>query len=193
MQQLENELAALRQRAKLLDTKRVVAKDDLDQAMAEREKFMLEGDLDDGKTRTRLQSAVDSAISALAGFDSSIGKQATLIAGTEAKLVNENLIADRKAASEVLAGQIMVVEELLPVWLQISRNLAAALENIHWRFESTQMAGFIRNAASEIQNAAALSSADLHSSVARIRNGHQPIPSAPVPTSPPDENERAQK
>ena len=41
------------------------------------------------------------------------------------------------------------------------------------------MAGFIRNAAGEVENAAAMTAGDLHHSIKAIRDGGQAIPRAP--------------
>jgi hypothetical protein len=176
MQKIEAELAALQARAGLLDTKRAAAQAGFDIATAARQEMLLAGDLDDAKLAAKLQVAVDGAASALAGYDTAITALAASIAEAEVKLAAERLAADRKAASEILAAQIALVDEMLGPWLQISRNLAAALEAIHWHFESVQMAAFIRNATSEVQTAAAVTSRELHASVAGIVAGHMPIP-----------------
>jgi hypothetical protein len=181
VQRLESELARLRDRAKLLDSKRAAAQADFDRATASRERFLLEGDLDDAKTAAKVQAAVETAVSALAGFDDSIRKQAALIAESEAKLAAERDIAERKAAAETLTAQILLVDETLPAWLQVSRNLAAGFEAMaHWRPECAQMAAFVRNAASEIENCVAITGDDLHPSVAAVRDGRMPIPRAPA-------------
>jgi hypothetical protein len=179
MQKLQAELAALNARSKLLTGKRAAAQSTLDDAVEARQKALLTGDLDDTKAAMALQAKVDIAISALAGFEAAITAQAALIADAETKLAAEQLDADRKAASDALAAQVAVVEGLLGPWLEASRDLASALEAIHWRFESTQMAGFIRNAAGEVENAAAMTAGDLHHSIKAIRDGGQAIPRAP--------------
>jgi hypothetical protein len=98
------------------------------------------------------------------------------------KLAVERLDADRKAASDVLAAQVAVIDELLVPWLEASRDLASALEAIHWRFESAQMGAFVRNAAGEVENAHAMTAGDLNHSIRAIRNGGQAIPAAPATT-----------
>jgi hypothetical protein len=184
MQQLEKALSALRSRAALLDSKRTAAKSDLDRALAARERFMLEGDIEgDEKTAGKLQSAVDSAMSALAGFDAAILTQAALVADAEQKLAAEKQAAERKIASEKLTAQITAVDEMMPKWLEFSRKLAAALEVLP-QFEAGQMATYLRNATSELENASAMTRGELERMVAAIRDGGQPIPRppAPVPT-----------
>jgi hypothetical protein len=191
MQKIQSELAALNARSKLLIGKRAAAQSTLDGAVEARQTLLLAGDLDDIKAALALQARVDSATSALAGFDIAITAQAGFIADAEAKLVVELQDADRKAASELLAAQVAVVEGLLGPWLRMSRDLASALEAIHWRFESTQMGAFIRNNAGEVENAAAMTASDLKHSIVTICNGGQPIPRSsvatvvPVPTASP--------
>jgi hypothetical protein len=51
------------------------------------------------------------------------------------------------ACSDRVGGSWLVDEIFAGMAADIA-NLAAALEAIHWRFESTQMAAFVRNAAS---------------------------------------------
>lgn len=144
--------------------------------------MLLTGDIEDTKAALALQAKEDTATSALAGFDTAILAQAAFIADAEAKLAVERLDADRKAASDLLAAQVAVVDKLLGPWVKASRDLASALEAIDWRFESTQMGAFIRNAAGEIENAAAMTAGDLHHSIHAIRDGGQAIPRAPATT-----------
>jgi hypothetical protein len=179
MQKIQSELAALNARSELLTGKRSAAQSTLDLAVEARQKMLLTGDIDDHKAALALQAKVDSAISALAGFDAAITAQSALIIDAEAQLAAERQDADRKAASDMLAAQVAVVDQLLGPWVKASRDLATALDAIHWRFESAQMAGFIRNAAGEIQNAAAMTAGDLHHSIKAIRDGGQEIPRSP--------------
>jgi hypothetical protein len=123
---------------------------------------------------------VDTATSALAGFDTAITAQGILITDAEAVLAAERLDVDRKGASDLLASQIKRVDDLLGPWLQLSRNLAGALEAIHWRYESTQMAAFIRNSAGEVETASAMSTSDLHNSITAVRDGNLVIPPNPA-------------
>ena len=179
MQKIQSELAALNARSKLLIGKRAAAQSTLDSAVEARQKALLTGDLDDTKAALALQTKVDTSTSALAGFDAAIKAQDALIADTEARLAAERLDADRKAASDALAAQVAAIDKLLVPWLEASHDLASAFEAIDWRFESTQMGGFIRNAAGEIENAAAMTASDLHHSIKAIRDGGQAIPRAP--------------
>jgi len=182
MQKIQAELAALNARKELLTGKRSAAQSTLDSAVEARQKMLLAGDLDDIKAALALQAKVDSSTSALAGFDTAIAALAGLITDAEAKLAVERQDADRKAASDLLAAQVALIDELLGPWLRTSRDLASALEAIHWRFESTQMGAFIRNTAGEVENAAAMTASDLQRSIVTIRDGGQAIPRSPAAT-----------
>lgn len=54
--------------------------------------------------------------------------------------------------------------------------MSAAMEAISWRTELAQMAHYLRNVASEIENAERLTFPDLHAAVGHIRDGLAPIP-----------------
>src|SRR6266849_5121509 len=99
MEKLKADLAGLQKRAGELATKRAAAQADLNRAMAAREKHHSEGDLDDDKVGIRLQAAMDSATSSLAGFNEAIRMQAGLVAEAKAKVE-----AERRAAAQRLAG-----------------------------------------------------------------------------------------
>jgi hypothetical protein len=192
MQKLEAELAKLQGRAKLLEGKRADSQAALDFATAERQRFMIEGDIEDDKSGAKLQAAVDTLGSTLIGFDIAIAEIRISIDEIEGKLSNVRQAADRRVASEKLAAQVLLVDEMLPAWVQSSSNLASALDVIGvWRFESAQMANFVRRCSGEVQDAAAITSTDLHASVAAIRDGQMPIPrdpeaAAPVPQLEPE-------
>jgi hypothetical protein len=85
---------------------------------------MLEGDLEDAKTSAKLQAAVDSELSLLAGYDEAIENQSALVAEATAKLEAERKAAAHKAAGEELMAQIAVVEDLFPKWLSLMREFA---------------------------------------------------------------------
>jgi hypothetical protein len=79
MQKLESELAALNARSKLLTGKRSAAQSTLDTAVDARQRMLLTGDIEDTKAALALQARVDTATSALAGFDAAITAQTGLI------------------------------------------------------------------------------------------------------------------
>jgi hypothetical protein len=125
MQKIEAELAALTARADQLRAKRASAQKDLDRALAAREEHLLAGDLNDDKVGAKLQGAVDTGLSTLAGLDLAIQKQAALIADAERKLATERDVADRKAVAETMTAQILAVTESMGPWLQGTRQLSA--------------------------------------------------------------------
>jgi hypothetical protein len=180
MQKLEAELSALTARAALLTAKRTTAQGAFDSAVAARDVHMLQGNLDDEKIGTKLQAAVDSAASALAGFDNVIAAQAALIVDAEEKLAVERMAVERKAASESLAANVDTIEKQLGPWLAMTRDLAADTTAVgHVSFETDQIGAYLRNAAGEVELATAMAIRDLRASVAAIVAGHQPIPRVP--------------
>jgi hypothetical protein len=60
-------------------------------------------------------------------------------------------------------------------------DLASALDALHFHFESTEMARFVRGNASQIEIAAGLALAELRAMVEQIATGSMSIPSAPPP------------
>jgi hypothetical protein len=185
MQKFEAELAALTARADQLGAKRASAQKDLDRALAAREEHLLVGNLDDDKVGAKLQAAVDTGLSTLAGLDLAIQKQAAFIAEAERKLAVEKDIADRKAVAETMTAQILAVTESLAPWLEFSRKFAANFEAMsYWRPEAGQVSAYLRNAASEIENCMALTGNDLLRAAAGVRDGHGPIPRAPAAPAP---------
>jgi hypothetical protein len=189
MQKFESVLAALRKRGELLASKRITAQAAFDNAITARQQMLIAGDLDDQKLAAKLQSAVDSCGSTLSGIDDAISVLQAQTNDSEAQLAAEQERVRRVAASEALATNIANIEKLLGPWLQMSRDLASALEAIHWRFESTQMAAFVRDCASQVEAASSLTSADLQNTVASIRDGTMAIPSDHVEIEPVPEPE----
>ena len=184
MQKLEAELAALASRAALLEGKRVAAQGTLDIALEARQKLLLTGDIEDNKAALASQTKVESAGSALAGFDVAITSLASSIAETEVKLEIERLSVARKAASERLAAQTDSIERQIAPWLAATRGLSAATAEVaHISFEVGQISAYLRNVAGEVETAVTVQSGNLRTSVAGILAGHQPIPrTQPVAT-----------
>jgi hypothetical protein len=176
---LEAELSTLTARAKLLTNKRTTAQGMLDAALEARQKMLLTGDIEDTSATQACQAKIDTATSALAGFDAAIAALVDSVAVAEAKIAAEQLAADRKRASEQLALQTDLLEKQLGPWLALTRDLAASaalVGTVH--FEADQIGGYLRNAASEIETAIHVSVNNLRGSVAAILAGHQPIPRA---------------
>jgi hypothetical protein len=185
MQKLEAELASLTARATLLNTKRAAAQAALDGAVAARQNHMLGGDLDDTARATKLQNAVDSAGSALAGFDTATTSLADSIVRVEAQLAAGRLAADRHAAAEKLTTQTSDLEAQLGRWLALTRDLAAKASAVGYsHIEAGQIGHYLRNAASEIETAITVPVKNLRASVAAVAAGHHSIPREPVAIEP---------
>jgi hypothetical protein len=173
-------LTELRSRAAALSDKRTAAETTLAEAMAARQRHMLEGDLADERTAEKLQAAVDSCSSKLAGLNSALDALQAQIAETEQRIAVEHNAIQRAAAADKLAQQVATIEEALPKFMSASGALTDALSALgHWHFESSQMSSFTLNATAQIELASGFSLAELRATVDRIRNGDAPIPREP--------------
>jgi hypothetical protein len=174
---LEVELSALTARAGLLTGKRTAAQGMLDATLEARQTLLLTGDVEDTKATQACQAKIDTATSALAGFDAAIAALVDSIAVVETKIAAQQNAADRKDASEQLAAQTDLLENQLGPWLALTRDLAASaalVGGVH--FEASQIGGYLRNAASEIETAVHVSVNNLRGTVAAILASHHPIP-----------------
>jgi hypothetical protein len=177
MQQLETTIASLTNRGEQLAAKRVTAHDALDKAIKYRQQTLLSGDLDDQRTLDKLQGAVDTAASTLAGIDDVLAVLAQQKAEAEHQLAAERQRIERAAAADKLDKQVVSIEAALPGYLEQSRALADALSKIgDWHFESGQMAGFLQNTMGQIEIAANFALAELKALPEAIRQGRQAIP-----------------
>jgi hypothetical protein len=177
MQQLENTIASLSKRGEQLAAKRVTAHDALDEAIKARQQALLSGDLDDQRVLDRLQAAVDTATSTLAGIDDAIGVLAHQKAEAEKQLSAERERIERDAAADKLDKQVAAIEATLPSYLEQSRAFADALSEVgHFHFESGQMASFVQNAMGQIEIGANFTLAELKTMPGAIRQGRQAIP-----------------
>jgi hypothetical protein len=185
MQKFETALAALRKRASLLADKRRSAQAALDAAIGARQAMLLDGDLDDQKLAAKLQSAVDSAQSALIGLDDAISASQVQIDSAEHDLAAERQRVERQAASEALAASVASIQAKFEPWLTTTRAFAESLESIaHVRFEPGQIAAYVGVCASEVEIAAAVMLDDLHRLVPAIAGGQEPIPRDPETVTP---------
>jgi hypothetical protein len=189
MKKLEQTAADLRVRAERLAAKRTAAQAELDRAIAARQSYAIEGDLEDGAAADRaiskLQSGVDAAASTLAGFDSAITTITAQVAEAERALLDERQSVARTAASEKLAREIAVIEAQVGPWLYSTRSLAANLQKLSIvRFDPGALGNFVLNAANEAELAFAVTIGDLHGAVAAIAEGREPIPAEPVMIEP---------
>src|SRR5579883_1785876 len=116
-QNLEPELATLRQRVQALETKRQAAEAELTAATEARQLNLIEGSLDDTKTAHMLQDRVNIAASAIVGFEDAISVVQVQIAEIERKLDAERTQAARTAAADTLARDLDSIEKALPLYL----------------------------------------------------------------------------
>ncbi|WP_369720341.1 hypothetical protein AB8Z38_24610 [Bradyrhizobium sp. LLZ17] len=182
MQNLETTIASLMKRDEQLAAKRAVAQDTLDKAISARQQELLAGDLDDQHALDKLQGAVDTAASTLAGIDDALAALAEQKAEAERQLAAERERGARAAAADKLHKQVAAIEAALPGYLEQSRVLADALSEIgHWHFESGQMASFVQNTMGQVEMAANFSFAELKAMPDAVREGRQAIPGEPAP------------
>jgi hypothetical protein len=184
MEKLEVILAALRKRAALLADKRTSAQTALDAAIVARQETLISGDLDDGARLLKMQNAVDSAASTLAGLDGAISALRIQIADAEAQLNAEAERVRREVASEEIAKNVAEVERLIGPWLAASRQIAAAFAKLDHVFEAGQIGGFISGYAGEVEVAAAVTLVELRDLPKLVAAGDRPIPHRPEPVAP---------
>jgi hypothetical protein len=185
MQKIETALAALHNRGTLLTNKRANAQAAFDSAVSARQAMLLDGDLEDQKLATKLQTAVESAQSALVGLDGAISALKVQIDTAEKDLTAERDRVERQAASESLAASVAAIESKLEPWLTTTRALAESLESVaHVRFEPGPIAAYVGRCAGEVEIAAAVMLDDLHRLVTAIAGGQEPIPRDPEMVTP---------
>src|SRR5262249_22194950 len=89
VQKLETTLAALVKRGDQLAAKRAKAQEALEKATSARQQALLAGDLDDQRGLDKLQATVDSAKSALTGYDEALAALQSQKAVAESALATE--------------------------------------------------------------------------------------------------------
>jgi hypothetical protein len=180
MEKLKAKLAIDTSRAKALDTKCTEAQTKLDRAIEARDRHKLEGDLENVQAEEKLQDAVNSATSALSGFAGPMASLAKSIADIEKKIDDEQNDANKKRAAETVIARKNIIEKKTGPWLSQTRDYASAFAEVGSSdFESAQIAGYLRNCASEIEAAAEMAIGNLQSFAAGILSGQHPIPRAP--------------
>jgi hypothetical protein len=182
-QNLESELAALRQRAEALDTKRQAAEVELTSATEARQEHLVRGDLDDAKTAQALQDAVNAAASQVVGLEDAIALVRDQVAEIERKLDPERTQAERHAAADKLAADLDVIQRALPAYLDAAQRLTDAAEAVgFWHYEIGEVGTFLRNAKPQIETQATFALQELRAMVEQIKSGAVPVP----PNKPPE-------
>jgi hypothetical protein len=117
MPQLETTIASLTKRGEQLAAKRVSAQNALDEAMKTRQQALLSGDIDDQRTLDKVQTAVVTATSDLAGVDDALAILAQHRAEAEVQLATERDRIERAAAADKLSKRVAAIEAALPGYL----------------------------------------------------------------------------
>ena len=177
MEKLTAELAILTARRDALLAKQSAAKIALDRALDARQLNLTDGDINDEQIALKKQAAVDTAASALAGFEIASSAMASRVADAQARLDKETQTVAASKASEKLAGQIDILDNLHVKWLETTRAFMVALDDVgSARPEMLQVAGFLRGTAGEIEMAVDVGLPALRDIVDHVRNGLAPIP-----------------
>ena len=170
----------MRRRVGVLAAKRTEAKQVFDGAVAERQRFLLEGDLSDEKVADRLQKAVDVATSRVSGFDSALLALRTQIDDAEMRLRAEQEQAERDRVASAMQAAIVQAENSVAPWLDLTRKFIATLGALSpGSFEVGQAGEYLAKICGELELALAVALPDLHRHVEAIRSGHQAVPRFP--------------
>jgi hypothetical protein len=183
MSKLENIVKALRTRAALLAQKRITAQAALDAAMSARQRHLLEGDADDERETSKLQTRVDSCSSALDGIVDAIGALEGQIGDAERQLAEATEVERRKAAADKVAADVRAVERQIAPWLETSREIAAALREAGVTFEANQLSAFITDRTNEAELAFSVIMNELRAIPGAIISGDRPVPHEPEPVA----------
>jgi hypothetical protein len=185
MQKIETNIAALTKRGEQLAAKRVTARDTLDEAIKARQKALLAGDLDDQRKLDKLQDAVDSAMSALAGIDDALAVLTQQKAEAAKQLTAERERIERTKASEEISAAVMDIEARIDPMLSGMRDLGNALTAIdHLSFEVGQLGRYLSNVSGEVEVALAFVVPDLRRLADAVKNGSVAIPRRPKAAEP---------
>jgi hypothetical protein len=172
MQKLETDIAKMTTRRSLLNGKRDAARSALDNAIAGRQKFLLEDDVENTDAAKKLQAAIDTTTSELAGFDTAIATLDASVAEVEQALSAEarkaKAIADAQAVSAIAAS----IDAKVEPWLTATRAIAADLESLHgFCYTPSPLAAFFRRVASEAEFGLRATLTDLNQAIPQVSAG----------------------
>lgn len=185
MQTLEKKIAELTKRGDQLAAKRAATQTELDNATEARQQALLAGDLNDQRKLNKLQAAVDSAKSALDGFDDAIAVLTREKAEAEGQLSAERDRAARADASEKITTSVVAIERRVQPLLSAMRDAAEALSATdHFSFEAGQLGRYLAGAAGEAELAFAFVLPDVRRHAEAIKAGSAPIPRRPEAVQP---------
>jgi hypothetical protein len=186
MSKIQAELAKLTADRTRLQAKQAAARVGLDRALDADSAFLLTGNVDEA-TNNKRKVAVKDAEADLGRFARPLAILAPQIVEAENALAFEALAVARDTGSKKLSGQTDIVETSRSVWLASTLDLIAALDAVApAHYDMGQVAGFLRNARSEVDMALDVGVPNLRAVAEAIRDGHMPIPKdAPVIEKPP--------
>jgi uncharacterized protein YhaN len=179
MEKLGAELVWLRARAETLNTRHAAVDAAFNDAKANLQRHHIEAELDaDERARAKLEAALAACTLTRDGYaDARVEVQAK-IAAAEQALVAERSAVARTVASEKLSRDLDAVERALPDYLAAGQRLGDALQNIHFHFETNQLAHYVGNTTTQVEVAAGFALAELRGMATAIRTGAAPIPAA---------------
>jgi hypothetical protein len=174
----ESALEALRSRAAVLESRRVVAQTALDGAVLKRQQHLVEGDIDgDDRVIERLERDVLAAASRLSGLVDAISALNVQISEAERQLQVERDAAERAVAAARLTDQVVIFERALTPTLVTMRALADACEPLAIiSFEIAQVREFVSKMASEIEIASGFIAPDLRAQIGMVERGERSAP-----------------
>jgi hypothetical protein len=188
-QKADEQIVALKQRAERLAEKRTGADSELSAATTARLSFMLEGNINDAKASSALQSRVDTARSSLAGIDEAIDALNAQIAEAERQAALERDREERNDAANEISREADVIEKLLSPWLEQTQKLATSFETlatVDW--DAGAIAKYLSVCAMEISIAAPMTVGQLRHTAVGITDGNVRIPNRneppPMPVQP---------
>lgn len=162
-------------RTRLL-SKQTAAQGALDRALDADSRFLQTGD-EDAAVDAKRKAAVEDALAELTRYTRPLADLAPQIVEVESALALETLTIAQDKAARQLGERTDAVETLRTVWLGSTLDLIAALDATGpAHYEMGQVAGFLRNACSEVQIACDVGLGNLRNFVEAIRGGHMPIP-----------------
>jgi hypothetical protein len=185
VQKIEGVIASLAKLGEQLAAKRITAQQTLDKAVKARQDALLTVDFDDQRALDKLQAAVDSATSALAGIDDALAILAQQKAEAESQLTAEREHIERaKAAEEISAAAKAIAARVAPM-LSAMREVASALLEIdHLSFEVGQLGQHLSGVAGEAEIAFAFVLPELGRFSVAVKDSSMAIPRRPKAVEP---------
>jgi hypothetical protein len=176
MSKHQADLAKLTADRTRLQTKQTTAQVALDRAIDADSKFLLTGDNDETIDNKR-KDAVKHAQAELARYERPLATLAPQIIEVENTIALETLTVARDKGGKKLGEQTDAIKTRRIVWLESTLELIAALDAVAPAYyEMGQVAGFLRNACSEVEVAIDVGVPNLRAFADQIRDGHMPIP-----------------